>query len=201
MMAFSDAGKIRSRVSPYLLLEIAPAKGAAPLQIPVKLQNMVGPLVTLEAQQAWGLMGPEHLSGLPGKLRLMSADDPQAMEISGNLVWCRHSGKDQENLLLGLELAKADAVARQLLQDRLVHTPKDIVGLWEQFDQKPQAQPAPGLADQKVYFLGMGLLIAGLTCQLGSPHWKLFGWVLWFFGSLGMAGKSIWNLWQRRNVR
>jgi hypothetical protein len=49
------------------------------------------------------------------------------------------------------------------------------------------------------YIAGLVLLTGGLALQFtGSPAYKIYGWVLWLFGSLGIAGKIIWLVWQKR---
>ncbi len=187
---------VRTPESPVIILEIADREGGTPLRVPVAVQNLTAGVVTLEVIYSQSSLGWENLNGRTGNLRLRFKGGEEPIDMQGKLVWTRFAEVGRQ-LTLGLELAKPTLTARKILGDLIPHTAKDIKGLWNRWDQvhADSAAPAP---EHSVYGLGMALLFGGVFCQLlGSNTLQLFGWVLWFFGSLVVAGKSLWSILHR----
>jgi hypothetical protein len=182
-------------------LEILDQKGKATFRVPVVVQNLIAGVVTLEAVYPQAArMGWENFNGRTGNLRLRFRGGEEPVEISGKLTWSRFAGVNGRQLTLGLELARPTLTARKILGDLIPHPARDIKSLWDRWDQA-YTLPRPSRTDQKIYMLGMILLLSGVACQLGNNSQQLIGWVLWFFGSLAVAGKSFWSILQKKITR
>jgi hypothetical protein len=196
-----DRPPARTADSPYIILEINDQEGETALRVPVVVQNLTAGVVTLEAIYSQTTVGWENYDGHSGNLRLRFRGGEEPIDIRGKLIWTRSAGEGGRHLTLGLELARPTLTARKILGDLIPHGAKDIKGLWDRWDQA-YASPKPAFSDQKIYLLGMILLFGGVALQLaGHKSFQLFGWVLWFFGSLAVAGKSLWSIWQKRLPR
>jgi phage shock protein PspC (stress-responsive transcriptional regulator) len=58
--------------------------------------------------------------------------------------------------------------------------------------------PAPA-ADTAYYWVGVGGVLAGLCIYFLAPEtYRLFGVILAVYGTLTIAGKSVWSLMQKR---
>ncbi len=191
----------RTADTPYIIFEVIDKAGDTVLRVPVLVQNLTAGVVTLEAIYPQASMSWENLNGHTGNLRLRFKGGEEPIDIRGKLTWVRFAGEGGRQLTLGLELDQPTLTARKILGDLIPHTSKDIKSLWERWDQA-YTNPRPANLHQKFYLLGMILLFGGVAFQLaGSKSYQLFGWVLWFFGSLAVAGKSLWSIWQRRLPR
>lgn len=63
----------------------------------------------------------------------------------------------------------------------------------------PQAPKESTPSDHTVYWVGIGAVLGGLSIYFLAPEkYLLFGVILAVYGSLTIAGKSIWTMWQRR---
>jgi hypothetical protein len=187
--------------SPYIIFEVIDQEGEAALRVPVVVQNLTAGVVTLEAIYPQGSTSWENLKGHTGNLRLRFKGGEEPIDIKGRLIWSKLAGEGGKQLTLGLELDKPTLTVRKILGDLIPHTSKDLKSLWDRWDQA-NASPKSDHLGQALYLLGMLLLFGGLALQLaGNKSYQLFGWVLWFFGSLAVAGKSLWSLWQRRLPR
>lgn len=63
----------------------------------------------------------------------------------------------------------------------------------------PQPQSAVPPSNHTVYWVGIGAVLAGLGFYFLAPEvYRLFGVILAAYGSLTMAGKSVWSMWQNR---
>jgi hypothetical protein len=194
-------GPERSAESPYIILEIIDQRGEVTLRVPVVVQNLVAGVVTLEAvYPQTARIGWENFNGRTGNLRLRFRGGEEPIDINGKLVWSRFAGVSGKQLTLGLELARPTLTARKILGDLIPYSARDIKSLWDRWDQA-YTLPRPTQSDQKIYMLGMILLLCGVACQWGNNSQQLLGWVLWFFGSLGVAGKSFWSILQRKVTR
>jgi len=59
--------------------------------------------------------------------------------------------------------------------------------------------PAPKASDPTFYWVGLGAVAAGGAWYYMAPEaYRLFGVILAVYGSLTIAGKSVWNMWQSR---
>jgi hypothetical protein len=187
---------------PYIILEISDREGETALRVPVVVLNLTAGVVTLEAIYPQSAMGWDNFAGLHGSLRLRFQRGEEPIDIGGKLAWTRLAGEGGRHLTLGLELAKPTLTARKILGDLMPHTAEDMKGLWDRWDQAyAGTKPSGGGADKKIYLLGMILLLGGVGLQLGNKSLQLFGWILWFLGSLAVAGKSLWSIWQKKFPR
>lgn len=198
-MAPYSPSSAKTADSPYIILEITDREGETAFRVPVAVLNLTAGIVTLEAVFPQAAVGWDTISGRRCNLRLRFKGGEEPIDISGKLVWTRLAGENGRQLTLGLELTRPTLTARKVLGDLIPHSSKDIKGLWERWDQTyPEAGSSQS---QRIYLLGMILLIGGVALQLGGKSLQLCGWILWFFGSLAVAGKSLWAIWQKKAPR
>jgi hypothetical protein len=199
MASKRSASLAQAADSPYIILEISDRDGETALRVPVLVLNLTAGVVTLEAIYPQASLSWEDLNGRHGNLRLRFKGGEEPIDIDGKLVWTRAAGDGGRQLTLGLELAKPTLTARKILGDLIPNSAKDMKGLWDRWDQAYANQRT--YSDQKIYLLGMLLLLGGVAFQLGPKPYQLFGWILWFFGSVAVAGKSLWSILQKRLSR
>jgi hypothetical protein len=186
---------------PSLVLEIGGQDGQTPFLIPVRAQTLSMGLVTLAVTQPWLLADWERYRGRHCVLRLEGPSGEQLIDINGKIAWSKYSGDSQSPLSLGLQIAKPADEALKRLSDHIAHSSQDIKGLWERYDQVRTIPTYSHLAHH-FYLAGLVLLMGGVVLQFsGSPAYKMFGWVLWLLGSLGLAGKVFYSLRQKRISR
>ncbi len=183
---------------PDLVLEVPGQKKPTPLLIPVLLQNLSMGGVTLAVPNPWGIADWDRYRGENCILRVKAPDDQELGNINAKIVWTKVGGNSQPPLSLGLDLIKPSGEALRWLSSLLSHNSHDIQGLWDRYDQ---VRDVPGQSQlmHRFYIAGLVLLVGGLVLQFaGSATYKMCGWALWLVGSLGIAGKFIWPLWQNR---
>jgi hypothetical protein len=186
---------------PALVLEIGGQEDHAPLRIPVQVQTLSMGLVTLAVTKPWLLADGERYRGRNCVLRLASPAGEQVIDIHGKISWSKSSRESQSPLSLGLQIAKPSGEALKRLNDHIQHCSQDIKGLWERYDQVRTIPTHSHLAHH-FYLAGLVLLMGGVVLQFSGSHAdKMFGWVLWLLGSLGLAGKVFYSLRQRRISR
>jgi hypothetical protein len=62
-----------------------------------------------------------------------------------------------------------------------------------------QSPPPPPASDSAYYWVGFGGALAGLSVYFLAPEtYRLFGVILAVYGTLTIAGKSVWSLMQKR---
>jgi hypothetical protein len=183
---------------PGLELEVAGQKEPTPRLIPVLIQNLSMGGVTLAVTNPWGIADWDRHRGADCLLRVKDPDGQEIATIKAKITWTKVGGHGQPPVSLGLHLVKPSGEALGWLSGLLTHTSQDIKGLWDRYDQVrkiPQQSPLLHYG----YIAGMVLLAGGLVLQLtGSPTHKIYSWALWLLGTLGIAGKIIWPLWQNR---
>ncbi len=183
---------------PHLVLELAGQKEPTPLLISVTIQNMSMGGVSLGVTNPWGMADWDRYRGGNCVLRIKDADDQEVANIKAKITWTKVGGNGQPPLSLGLQLVKPASEALRQLSGLLPHTSQDIQGLWDRYDQV-RKNPERSHLVHGCYIAGIVLLGGGVLLQFaGSPTYKIFGWALWLLGSLGIAGKIIWPLWQNR---
>jgi hypothetical protein len=183
---------------PNLVLEVAGQKEPTPLFIPVLAQNLSMGGVTLAVTNPWGLADWDRYRGENCVLRVHDPNGQEVAHIKAKIVWTKVGGNGQPPLSLGLDMVKPSVEALRRLSGLLTHTSKDIKGLWDRYDQVRRI-PGQSQLVHHCYIAGLVLLVGGLALQFaGSPAYKMYGWAFWLVGSLGIAGKIVWPLWQNR---
>jgi hypothetical protein len=184
-----------------MILQIDRRGDEPSLQFSAVIRNLGSGLATLEVTNPWTIMDWETLKGRKGCLRLLSPETGDSTEIPGTVTWARYTVQDQESgqLNLGLELADPDQLAQKLLFEQITHSSDDIKGLWNRWDQARQSLPS-GPFSIKMGFVATILLLGALAMQFAGPTgFKLFGWVLWFLGTLVVANQAL-RFWKNRNA-
>lgn len=184
--------------SPVLMLEIAGHEAKTPRLIPVLIRNLSTGGVTLAVTNPWDIPDWDRYRGEDCVLRVEDPVGGESVNIRAKIAWTRSGGTGQPPWSLGLQLIKPPGEAIRWLSNLLPHTSLDIKGLWDRYDQ---VRESPGNSNlvHHCYIAGLGLLLGGLVLQFaGSPAYKVYGWVLWGLGSLGIAGKIIRPLWQKQ---
>ena len=186
---------------PSLVLEIVGQDGQTPFLIPVQAQTLSMGLVTVAVTQPWVIADWERYHGRNCVLRLEGPSGEQLIDINAKISWSKSSDDSQSPLSLGLQIANPAGEALKRLSDHVTHCSQDVKGLWERYDQVRTIPNYSHLA-QQFYLAGLVLLLAGVVLQFsGSSTFKMFGWVLWLLGSLGLAGKVFYSLRQKRISR
>jgi hypothetical protein len=183
---------------PGLELEVAGQGEPTPLRLAVLIQDLSMGGVTLAVTNPWGIADWDSYRGAGCLLRVKDADGQEGSPIKAKITWAKAGGYGQPPLSLGLQLVKPSREALGQLNGLLAHTSQDIKGLWDRYDQVKD-MPRPSRLMHHCYIAGLVLLVGGLVLQFtGSSIYKMCGWGLWLVGSLGIAGKIIWPLWQNR---
>lgn len=191
----------RTPESAVMILQIDGRGHEQSLQFSAVIRNLGASLATLEIANPWTIMDWEALKGRKGCLRLLSPETGKSTTIPGTVRWARYTVKDQENghLNLGLDLTDPDQVAQKLLFEHITHTSEDIKGLWNRWDQTRQSPPSRPFS-LKLGFAAAALLLAALAMQFaGAKGFKLFGWGLWFLGTVLVANQTR-HFWKNRKI-
>ena len=184
---------------PSLILEVAGQKEPAPRLIPVLIQNLSMGGVTLAVAAPWGIADWDDYRGKDCVLRVEEPGGQEVVATKAKISWTKVGGPGQPPLSLGVQMVRPPEEMLRRLSDLFTHTSRDIRGLWDRYDQVRELPGPLHLLVQRCYITGLVLLVGGLALQItGSPTYKMYGWALWLFGSLGIAGKIIWPLWQKR---
>ncbi len=199
-----NGGQTRNRASrsSTLMIEIERPGNEATLQFPAVIRNLATGVVTLEVKNPWSIMNWDTLKGQKAHLRLLSAETEEITEIGGTISWARYTVQDQGHGRLGLalKLANANSAEQKLLYDYMPQTTDDIKGLWEKWEEAQQTVEPESMAAKLTFFAALALLLVGLALQLaGGQSLKIFGWVLWFCGTLVVAGQTL-RLWKSRRA-
>ncbi len=183
---------------PSLRLEVAGPKEPTPLLLPVLIQNLSMGGVTLAMTNPWVIADWDRYRGEDCILRVEGPGVQDLINIKAKIAWTKLGGIGQPPLSLGLQMVKPPGEALRRLNNLLAHTSQDIKGLWDRYDQVLET-PRQSPLIHHCHIAGLALLAAGLALQFaGSPAYMMGGWALWLLGSLGIAGKIIWSLWEKR---
>jgi hypothetical protein len=184
--------------SPAFMLEIAGIEGNTPHLMPVLIQNLSMGGVTLAVTNPGGITDWDRYRGRDCVLRVGGSGSQEVININAKISWSKYGGIGQPPMFLGLQMARPPGEALKRLSIYLAHTSQDTKGLWDRYDQV-QETPASSYLVDRCYIIGLALLMGGLVLQFAnSPPYQMFGWVLWFLGSLGIAGKVIRPFRQKR---
>jgi hypothetical protein len=184
--------------SPDLILEISGQEANTPRLIPVLIRNLSTGGATLTVTHPWNIPDWDRYRGEACVLRVEDPGGGEPVNIKANIAWIRSGDIDQPPLSLGLQLINPPSEGISRLSNLLPHTPLDIKGLWDRYDQVRQS-PENSHWVQHCYIAGMVLLVGGLALQFAaSPGYKVCGWALWLLGSLGIAAKIIRPFWPKQ---
>jgi hypothetical protein len=143
----------------------------------------------------------DHYRGRDCLLHVGGPGEPQPLTSKAIFSWSKASSDGQSPVALGLQLISPPREALNRLSDHMIHTPQDLKGLWERYDQVKE-MPGPSHLVHHFYIVGMAMLLGGLALQFtGSSTYKTLGWVFWLFGTLGMAQKVVQSFRQKRVVQ
>ena len=181
-----------------LILEVAGRNEPTVLLKPVLIQNLSMGMVTLAVTNPWAIADWARYRGGNCVLRLEDPGGQKVVNINAKIAWTKFGGNSQPPLSLGLQMVKPSGETLSRLSNLLTHTSQDMKGLWDRYDQVKKI-PGQSSLVHHCYIAGLVLLVGGLVFQFSSsPAYKMCGWVLWLVGSLGIAGKIILPLWQKR---
>ena len=183
-----------------LILEIGLKTGEVPLRIPVMVQNYSAGVLTLKVAQSLGWVEWENLSGQESLLRLPAPGPGTAEAISGKVSWIKQSGSEGTSVFLGMDLAQPTPQVQKVLEEEILQTPKDIKGLWQQWDQ---VQVKTRRSTVRAWFtlgLGVVLMAAGGGILNASGRFPpMYGYGAVGAGAFLTLIAGIW-FWRRRRV-
>ena len=195
------SGQLKSPAAagpPSLVLEIGIPGKDTPLLIPVQIRNLAMDMITLAVMNPWVIPDWDACRHRECILHLEDFEAQKLLRIKASVAWCKFVDDSSLPLSLGLQMVKPSAEAVKLLNAYLTHSARDMQGLWDKYDEV-QALPTDSHLIQQVYIGGVVLLLGGVALQMaGSSSFRMLGWVLWFFGTLGVIGKIMWSLKQKR---
>ncbi len=184
---------------PAPILEIVGLGEETPLLIPVLIKNLSSQGgVTVSVSAAVRMPDWDRYRGRDCLLHVASPGEPHPFTSKAIFSWSKASSDGRSPVALGLQLVSPPREALKRLNNHLMHTPQDIKGLWERYDQVKE-MPTHSHLVHHFYIVGMALLVGGLALQLtGSSSYKTLGWVFWLLGSLGIAQKVVQSFRQKR---
>ncbi len=192
-------GTGRKAASEPLTLEIGLQPGEVPLRIPVAVQNLTGSLLTLKVTQPLKWVEWETLSGQDSHLRLPGTGAGEAGAIFGKVSWIKQSAPAGASVFLEMEIAQPTPQVYKLLEDRVLHTPKDIKGLWQQWDRVQVKTRRSAVMEMLMLLFGVVLLALGVGILAAADRFPY----IYGYGSLAvgglltlLVGLRFW--WQRR---
>jgi hypothetical protein len=198
---FSAQSQTTASESPAMILQIARPDNAPPLQFPAVVRNLAGGVVTLEVNNPWTILDWDALKGKEACLRLVSADG-EVNDQKGTVAWARYSVQDQlgGKLHLGLKLVEFNLATHKSISGQIEHTSKDIVGLWDRWEEARQTASESPPYNPKIVLGALVLLLGGLGLQFAAVKGvKFFGWLLWFLGTLAIATQTL-RYWKSRKT-
>jgi hypothetical protein len=202
----TDSGQINAARdaidSSTLILQIDRPGGGPALQFPAMVRNIAGGVITLEVNNPWTVVNWETLKDQGGCLRLSSSETGESIEVGGAITWVKYTVKDQENSLLNLrlKLTKPDPATLKLISGYIPRISGDIKEFWDRWEQVQQISKPEKSSNTTGFVLAAILLVGGLACQLMEPKgYQVFGWVLWLFGTLVVAGQTL-RFWKSRKA-
>jgi hypothetical protein len=194
----NDVLRVAERNS--LILEIGLKPGEVPLRLPVVVQNFTDGILTLKVSQSLGWVEWETLAGHESSLRLPAAKSGGVASILGKISWLKQSGAEGVSVFLGMELAQPTPEIQKLLEDEVLHTPKDIKDLWLHWDQA-QVKSRRSVV-RVVVLLGTGLVLAaagGGVLAFPQSLPVVYGYATLAAGGFLALLSGVW-LWRQRRV-
>ena len=182
-----------------LILEVADQEDQPPLRIPVVPQTLNLGVFNVVVPDPWVIADWEYYRNRPGLLKVEDPHHQLLASIMVKISWSKFNDDTNSPLSLGLHLAHPSEEALKLVSNLISPPAKDMQGLWEKYDQHRHAGGDQPSLTHHFYIVGLVLLIGGVGLQLFSPPpYKIFGWALWLLGSLGIAGRILSSLRQKR---
>jgi hypothetical protein len=188
------------RIEPDLLiLEVADQDDQPPLRIPVMPQTLNLGVVNVVVPDPWVIADWEYYRNRLGTLKVEGSQDQLLASIRVKISWSKFNHDISSPLSLGLHLVQPSEEALNLVRTLITSPAKDVQGLWEKYDQHRHGGEDQPTLMHHFYIAGLVLLLGGVGLQLLSPPpYKIFGWGLWLLGTLGIAGKIMSSLRQKR---
>jgi hypothetical protein len=179
-------------------LEIAPSGHGESFRLPVHLKNLAAEGVILEVDLPPGLSA-ETLVDQTGTIHMAPDGFSKETELRSKVAWVRSGERGPAHFLLGMDLGAADFRSRRALENLLAR-PKDISNLWTYWDQV-QTKPPASSDCRFIVFVGAGALLGGVGLQFILPEsYHSLAYILTLFGIYTLAGKCVWNWWQKRGT-
>ncbi|MGA9754357.1 MAG: hypothetical protein WBV23_04360, partial [Desulfobaccales bacterium] len=184
---------------PAPILEIVRQGEETPLLIPVLIKNLSSQGgVTVSVTATVRIADWDRYRGRDCLLHVASPGEPHPFTSKAIFSWSKASSDGRSPVEVGVQLINPPREALKRLSDHMIHTPPDIKGLWERYDQVKE-MPTHSPLVHHFYIVGMALLVGGLALQFtGSSSFKTLGWVFWLLGSLGIAQKVVQSFRQKR---
>jgi|UniRef100_A0A7C3SIY6 hypothetical protein len=188
-----------SQAGATLILEVAPQPGEVPLRISVTVQNFAADLLTLKVTGSPSWIEWATLSGREAHLHLPPAGFPEPGTIPGRITWVKQSDPEGSLVFLGLTVGQPAAKVQKLLEDQVLHTPKDMQDLWRQWDRvqiKSRRSAVMGIA---ALVIGGALGAAGVVLALSPQRFPpSYGFGLLAAGGLLVLAGAVWICWRPR---
>lgn len=144
-----------------MILEIGLKPGEVPLRLPVIVQNFSAGLLTLKVTESFAWVDWDTVSGHESWLRLPATGSGAGEAITGKVSWIKQPGQEGAAVFLGMQLSQPTLQVQKFLEDEVLHTPKDIKGLWQQWDRIQVKSRRSAAAGWIALFFGLVLLAAG----------------------------------------
>jgi hypothetical protein len=185
-------------VTADLYLEIESQEPDESLRLPVHVKDLAAEGVVLEIVDLPPGMKGESLLHLEGILHMVADGFIKETRLRSKVVWIRQGELGPSHYLLGLDLGGVDFRARRSLEN-LMARPKDISDLWTYWDQV-QTGPATN-KDRIIFYAGIGAFLGGLVLKVVLPDsHNLLAIALILSGICVIAGKYLWNWWDKRSI-
>ncbi len=184
-------------VDSKVFFEVCRQPGGELCHLPLQVKSLSGKGAILVG--SWMPTGfvPESLNGQEGVLLILGEEKADDLEVPGKVLWTRPGNRDPSEYLVSLELDDPVQKARRALENQLKIYPRDIKTLWDSWDQVHQPPAAPHW-DQGFYLVALAAVVGGLALYFtASGGVKVWGSIAAIYGSLMMAGKSLWSMWRR----
>jgi hypothetical protein len=160
-MSSEPLGGSDKKAEGSLVLEVGLQPGEVPLRIPVAVQNFAAGLLTLKVTQALPWVDWDAVSGHDSRLLLPEAGAEKAGVMEGKVAWIRQPDPEGASIFLGVAMTQPASQVQQALEDRVLHTPKDMKDLWQQWDRVQVKTRRATVSSTLLLVLGVALLAAG----------------------------------------
>jgi hypothetical protein len=204
---------------PLLSLQILDDTGGEEAHLAVTVKNLTMTGVILDSQHQDTQAKTDMLKGREGLLLIEVTPGSELAKIPGKILWTRNH-EDNGAVTLGMEIVEPlPASLRHALEANMAIGAKDMKVLWDYWDEiqeesnvaeatevqnvfplaeTPEISPGEAEAEDGgnwLYWLGFGVILAGLAMQLPEMEYLGFcGIGMMFGGSALVAWKSIMSI-------